>query len=114
MPYRRVATYGSDKPDLRCGMEMATVAGVHRDRFRSVSRCDGRRRRCARVRRLERGEILAPRLDGLAEQARPFGATGLVWAASRNRWSEPGAQGGGEAAIRQALDTAGAGPATCC
>jgi aspartyl-tRNA synthetase len=51
-------------------------------------------------------------LDELVEQAKQFGATGLVWARSaEGAVQSPALKAAGEPAIRRALDLAAAGPA---
>ena len=84
MPYAEaIAKYGSDKPDLRCGMEIAGSVGGVRASPRSASFRDAiaRRRRRPRVRRARRRRATRAReLDELVEQAKQLGAAGLVWA----------------------------------
>ena len=102
-PFRRmayaeaIATYGSDKPDLRPGMEIKDLSPAFADSTFSVFRnalAEGRRR--PRVCDPERREVLAPR----ARRARRAGETARsVWArlgarAGRDR-AELGAEGGG-------------------
>ena len=113
MPYAdAIAKYGSDKPDLRCGMEIGDLSAAFAETgfvpFRDAMAAGGGVRGLvvsggARYSRRE--------LDELAEQARQFGATGLVWARiAESVVQSPALKAAGEAAIRQALDTAGAGP----
>jgi aspartyl-tRNA synthetase len=118
-PFRRlpyadaIAKYGSDKPDLRVGMEITDVspafAGSGFSVFRSAIDAGGQVRGFAvpAAAKYSRRE-----LDEIVEQAKQLGASGLVWA----RRSEAAVQSSalkaaGEDAIRQALDLAGAGPA---
>jgi len=116
-PFRRlpyadaIAQYGSDKPDLRCGMEIQDVSDPFRPSsfslFRSAIDSSGEVRGFvipggARYSRRE--------LDELAEQAKGAGAPGLVWA----RWSDgtvqsPALKAAGEETIRGALQLAGCG-----
>jgi aspartyl-tRNA synthetase len=117
-PFRRLpyseamAKYGSDKPDLRCGMEIADLSVAFQESpfppFRAALDAGG----------AVRGFVIAGaakysrrELDELGEQAKQFGAGGLVWA----RWAEgapqsPAMKTAGEEAIRAALQTAGCGP----
>jgi aspartyl-tRNA synthetase len=113
LPYAdAIATYGSDKPDLRCGMEIRDLSPAFTDSafsvFRTALGAGGEVRGFAipGAARYSRREI-----DALVEQAKQFGATGLVWA----RAAEAGVQSSalkaaGEAPIRRALERAGAGP----
>ena len=81
MPYAEaVARYGSDKPDLRCGMELHDVSAVYADAsfkvFRSVVETDGV------VRALVvpgAGRWARHKLDQLVGEAISLGAKGLVW-----------------------------------
>jgi aspartyl-tRNA synthetase len=114
LPYAEaIAKYGSDKPDLRCGMEISDLSAPFRESpfppFRTALDAGGEVRGfvlpgAARYSRRE--------LDELGEQAKQLGAAGLVWA----RWSEgavqsPALKSAGEEAIRAALQAASCGPA---
>jgi len=114
LPYANaISKYGSDKPDLRCGMEIVTVSDAFRessfDVFRRAIDEGGEVRGfvvpgAARYSRRE--------LDEVVEQAKQLGAAGLVWArAVEGTITSPALKFAGEAAIRRALDTAKAGPA---
>ena len=82
LPYAEaIAKYGSDKPDLRCGMEIVGLAAAFAESafavFRERSRAGGEVRGfvvpgAAKYSRRE--------LDELVEQAKQLGAAGLVWA----------------------------------
>ncbi|MEO8075522.1 MAG: aspartate--tRNA ligase [Acidobacteriota bacterium] len=113
LPYAEaMAKYGSDKPDLRCGMQItdlsAAFAASEFALFRNAV--------------AERGEVRGfavpgaakysrRQLDELVEQARQLGSSGLVWArAAEGAVQSSAIKAAGEGAIRQALDLAGAGP----
>jgi aspartyl-tRNA synthetase len=113
LPYAEaIAKYGSDKPDLRCGMEIADLSGAFRESafppFRTALDGGGE----------VRGFVIPGaagysrrELDELAEQAKQFGAAGLVWA----RWADgapqsPAMKTAGEEAIRAALQAAACAP----
>jgi aspartyl-tRNA synthetase len=113
LPYSEaIAKYGSDKPDLRCGMEITDVSAPFATSsfsvFRDAIAAGGVVRGfvvpgAARYSRRE--------LDEIAEQAKQLGAAGVVWA----RHGEHGVQSAalkaaGEEAIRAALESAGARP----
>jgi aspartyl-tRNA synthetase len=113
LPYAEaIAKYGSDKPDVRCGMEIGELSAAFRESpfppFRAALDSGGEVRGfvipgAARYSRRE--------LDELGEQAKQLGG-GLVWA----RWADGAAQSpalktAGEDAIRAALEAAGCGPA---
>jgi aspartyl-tRNA synthetase len=113
LPYAEaIAKYGSDKPDLRCGMEIkdvsAAFAASEFSVFRSAISSGGEVRGfvvpgAAKYSRRE--------LDEAVEQAKQLGATGLVWARRADAAVQSSAlKAAGEDAIRQALDVAGAGP----
>jgi aspartyl-tRNA synthetase len=117
MPYSEaIARYGSDKPDLRFGMEIQDLGSLFTESpfgiFREAIAHGGTVRGfvipgAARYSRRE--------LDELSEQAKQAGAAGLVWA----RYASGGAEGAasvqssakaiGEEGIRRALEAAGAG-----
>jgi aspartyl-tRNA synthetase len=112
LPYAdAIATYGSDKPDLRPGMPIADLSAPFRESaftaFRSAIEAGGEVRGfvvpgAARYSRRE--------LDELVEQAKQLGAAGLLWA----RWPEGAVQSSalkaaGEESLRAALELAGCG-----
>jgi len=113
LPYAEaIAKYGSDKPDLRCAMEISDLSAPFRASsfaaFRSTIEGGGEVRGFvvpggARYSRRE--------LDDLVEQAKGAGASGLVWA----RWPEGTVQSSalkaaGEETLRAALGAASCGP----
>ncbi|MGH9240532.1 MAG: aspartate--tRNA ligase [Vicinamibacterales bacterium] len=82
MPYAEaIARYGSDKPDLRCGMAIEDLREFFRESSFRVFReivANGGTVRGFVVRNASgysRSEV-----DGLVDQAKGLGATGLVWA----------------------------------
>ncbi len=106
LPMRRLAydeaieRYGSDKPDLRFGLELSELTDVFRasefKAFRGAIE-DG-----ARVRGLNAGarEMSRSDLDGLVEEAQELGAKGLVWAVVEDGgWRSPVAKFLSEAEI---------------
>ena len=112
LPYAEaIAKYGSDKPDLRAGMEINDVSGVFAEStftvFRDVVQGGGAVRGFvvkggARYSRKD--------LDDLTAQAKQLGATGLVWARNADGVIQSSAlKAAGEETIRRALETAGAG-----
>jgi aspartyl-tRNA synthetase len=114
MPYAdAIARYGSDKPDLRCGMEISDLSAAFAEStfavFRTAIEAGGEVRGfvvpgAARYSRRE--------LDELIEQAKQLGAAGLVWARSNEgAVQSPALKAAGEDAIRRALEIAKAGPA---
>jgi aspartyl-tRNA synthetase len=116
-PFRRLsyadamAKYGSDKPDLRFGLEIVDVSDVWREAafnaFREIVGRGGVVRAlvipgAARYARSE--------LDALVDQAKQLGAVGILWA----RTGEGGAvntnvKAAGEAALKGSMAAAGAG-----
>jgi aspartyl-tRNA synthetase len=114
LPIRRIgyaeaiARYGSDKPDLRCGMEIHDLSDVFRDsEFRVFKQivADGGVVRGFAVK--GGNEYSRSRLDTLVDQAKALGFTGLIWV----RPGEPplsSVKALGEAVLRPALDRVGA------
>ena len=113
MPYAEaIAKYGSDKPDLRVGMEIGDLSAAFSASnfavFRQVIDAGGEVRGfvipgAAKYSRRE--------LDEIVEQAKQLGASGLVWArAQEGAVQSPALKAAGEDGIRQALAIAGAGP----
>jgi aspartyl-tRNA synthetase len=86
LPIRRmsyadaIANYGSDKPDLRCGLEIHDLSDVFRDSefrvFKQIVAEGGSVRGFAVPggNRYSRNQ-----LDGLVDQAKAIGFTGLIW-----------------------------------
>jgi aspartyl-tRNA synthetase len=114
LPYSQaIAKYGSDKPDLRAGMEIRDVSAAFEHSgfslFRDVIASGGEVRGFV----LPGGARYSRReLDELVEQARQFGASGLVWArAPQGTIQSPALKAAGEEAIRRALEMAGAASA---
>jgi aspartyl-tRNA synthetase len=112
LPYAdAIAKYGSDKPDLRAGMEISDLSAPFRESsfgvFRGAIEAGGQVRGfvvpgAARYSRRE--------LDELVEQAKQLGGSGLVWA----RWPEGAPQSSalkaaGEDVLRHALELSGCG-----
>ena len=110
MPYAEaIARYGSDKPDLRCGMEIAELSSLFRDSefrvFRQIVAEGGVIRGFAVPggNRYTRSQI-----DALVDQAKQIGFGGLIWV----RPGEPpvsSVKAIGESLLRAALDAAAAG-----
>jgi aspartyl-tRNA synthetase len=113
MPYAEaISKYGSDKPDLRFGMEIRGLSEAFADSAFSVFRNaidaggDVRGFVVPGAARYSRRE-----LDELIEQAKQLGASGLVWArAPEGTVQSPALKAAGETALRRALEIAGAGP----
>jgi aspartyl-tRNA synthetase len=112
LPYAEaIAKYGSDKPDLRCGMELIGLADAFRESsfppFRNALDAGGD----------VRGFVIPgaakysrSQLDELGDLAKQFGATGLVWARRPEGTPQsPALKTAGEEPIRAALDAAGCG-----
>jgi aspartyl-tRNA synthetase len=110
MPYSEaMARYGSDKPDLRCGLEIHELSDVFREsEFRVFKQivADGGVVRGLAVpggNRYSRSQ-----LDALVDQAKQMGFTGLIWV----RPGEPplcSVKALSEATLRPALDRVKAG-----
>jgi aspartyl-tRNA synthetase len=114
MPYSEaIARFGSDKPDLRPGMELKALsepfAASSFSVFKSAIEAGGEVRGLvvpngARYSRKD--------LDNLIEEAKQLGAAGLVWARqTEGAVQSPALKAAGEDTIRRALELAGAGPA---
>jgi aspartyl-tRNA synthetase len=111
MPYAEaIARYGSDKPDLRCGMPIQDLREFFRDSsfrvFRDIVANSGTVRGFV-VRNASgysRSEV-----DGIVDQAKALGATGLVWARRLDDGSITSSimKAMGEDAVNRLLDAAG-------
>ena len=114
LPYAEaMAKYGSDKPDLRCGMEIADLSAAFATSeftlFRDAIAAGGEVRGFAvpGAAKYSRRE-----LDELVAQTKQFGGSGLVWARAADAAVQSSAlKAAGEDAIRRALELAGAKPA---
>jgi aspartyl-tRNA synthetase len=109
MPYAEaIARYGSDKPDLRPGMEIHDLSDGFRDsEFRVFKQivADGGVVRGFSVR--GGNKYSRSQLDVIVDQAKQMGFTGLIWV----RPGEPplsSVKALGEATLRPALDRVGA------
>jgi aspartyl-tRNA synthetase len=113
LPYSEaIAKYGSDKPDLRCGMELVGLADAFKESafppFRNALDAGG----------VVRGFVIPgaakysrSQLDELGDLAKQFGASGLVWARRPEGTPQsPALKTAGEEAIRAALAAAACGP----
>jgi aspartyl-tRNA synthetase len=110
MPYAEaIAKYGADKPDLRFGLEIQDFGPLFAESpfgiFREAVEHGGTVRGfvipgAAKFSRRE--------LDELGEQAKQFGAAGLVWARSGGTGVQSSAKAIGEDGIRGVLTASGA------
>ena len=111
MPYAEaIAKYGSDKPDLRCGMPIQDIREFFRESsfrvFREIVAKGGTVRGFV-VRNA--GAYSRSEVDGLVDQAKALGATGLIWARRLEDGSITSSimKAMGEDAVRQMLDLTG-------
>jgi aspartyl-tRNA synthetase len=112
MPYSEaIATYGSDKPDLRPGMEIQDLSAPFADSTFSVFKDTVASGGEVRGFVVKGGAKYSRKdLDELVELAKQQGASGLVWARNAAGAIQSSAlKAAGEATIQQVLSTAGAG-----
>jgi aspartyl-tRNA synthetase len=105
-----IAQYGSDKPDLRCGMPIQDLREFFRESgfrvFKEIVAGGGTVRGFVVP---KAGGYSRSEVDGIVDQAKALGATGLIWA----RRSEDGTvtssimKALGEESVRQVLDLTG-------
>ena len=115
-PFRRLpyaeamAKYGSDKPDLRFGLEIVDVSSVWADApfnaFREIVAKGGAVRAliipgAARYSRSE--------LDALVDQAKQLGAVGILWARKVDSGINTNVKAAGEGKLLESMAAAGAG-----
>jgi aspartyl-tRNA synthetase len=113
MPYSEaIARYGSDKPDLRCGMEIQDLRELFRESsFRVFKEVVGGGGTVRGFVIKNAGAYSRSEVDGIVDQAKQLGAAGLIWA----RRAEDGAitssimKALGEPEVRRMLDAASAG-----
>ena len=109
-----IATYGSDKPDLRPGMPIQDLREFFREStfrvFRDIVAGGGTVRGFVIP---NAGTYSRSEVDGIVDQAKALGATGLVWARRSGDGSITSSilKAMGEDGIRRLLDAAGAGRA---
>jgi aspartyl-tRNA synthetase len=109
MPYAEaIARYGSDKPDLRCGLEIHDLSELFRESEFRVFKQKVAEGETVRGFVVPGGnKYTRSQLDVLVDQAKQMGFTGLIWV----RPGQPplsSVKALGEAALRPALDRAGA------
>ena len=120
VPFRRlpyaeaIARYGSDKPDLRCGMPIEDLSTAFADSsfevFRRVIASGG----CVRGFAVAGGGRAARReLDEWVELAKQLGSSGLTWVRTAQDGSLQSSvlKAAGDAPLRRALEAVGAGAA---
>ncbi len=113
LPYAEaIAKYGSDKPDLRCGMPIGDVSDAFRESnfgvFRTAIESGGEVRGFVVP---GAGRYSRRELDEVVEQAKQLGAAGLVWARVVDGTVTSSAlKAAGEETIRRALEMSGATP----
>ena len=110
MPYAEaIAKYGADKPDLRFGLEIQDFGPLFAESpfgiFREAVEHGGTVRGFVipGAAKFSRREV-----DELVEQAKQFGAAGLVWARYTAEGVQSSAKAIGEEGIRRVLEAAGA------
>ena len=111
MPYAEaMAKYGSDKPDLRCGMPIQDMREFFRESsfrvFREIVAQGGTVRGFVVP---NAGAYSRSEVDGIVDQAKALGATGLIWARRLEDGSVTSSimKAMGEEAVRQMLDLTG-------
>ncbi len=75
-----IARYGSDKPDLRFGLELADCSDLFRDGAVRIFAPAVAQRGAVKALTVPGAGFSRKELDDLVEQARALGAPGLVWA----------------------------------
>jgi aspartyl-tRNA synthetase len=111
LPYAEaLAKYGSDKPDLRFGLEIVDVSHVWAEAafnaFRSIVAKGGVVRALVipGAARYSRSE-----LDALVDQAKALGAVGILWARKVEGAINTNVKAAGETTLMQAMEAAGCG-----
>jgi aspartyl-tRNA synthetase len=105
-----IAKYGSDKPDLRCGMPIQDLREFFRESsfrvFREIVASGGTVRGFVIP---KAGGYSRSEVDGIVDQAKAMGATGLVWARRADDGTVTSSilKALGEESVRGLLDVAG-------
>ena len=111
MPYAEaIATYGSDKPDLRCGMPIQDFREFFRESsFRVFKEIVGSGGTVRGFVVPEAGGYSRSEVDAIVDQAKAMGATGLVWARRADDGTVTSSimKALGEQSVRGLLDIAG-------
>jgi len=111
MPYAEaIATYGSDKPDLRCGMPIQDFREFFRESsFRVFKEIVGSGGTVRGFVVPEAGGYSRSEVDAIVDQAKAMGATGLVWARRADDGTVTSSimKALGEESVRGLLDIAG-------
>ncbi|MPY88063.1 MAG: aspartate--tRNA ligase [Luteitalea sp.] len=115
LPFRRmsydeaIARYGSDKPDLRCGMPIEDLSALFADTTFAPFR------EALAARGVVRGLVVPgaaswsrKQVDDLVAEAQGLGAQGLIWARLSDGEIKTNARAVGESELRAALAAAGA------
>jgi aspartyl-tRNA synthetase len=112
LPYAdAIAKYGSDKPDLRFGLELHTLSDAFTETpfaiFRDTIESGGEVRGFVvpGAAKYSRREV-----DEIVEQAKQIGFAGLVWARAPEGSIQTNTKPIGDVSLRKALDLAKAGP----
>jgi aspartyl-tRNA synthetase len=113
MPYAEaMARYGSDKPDLRPGMEIQDIRELFRESsFRVFKEIVGGGGTVRGFVIKNAGGYSRSEVDGLVDQAKQLGAAGLIWArrADDGTITSSITKALGDEGVRQMLDATGAG-----
>ncbi len=105
-----IAKYGSDKPDLRCGMPIQDLREFFRESsfrvFKEIVASSGTVRGFVVP---KAGGYSRSEVDGIVDQAKAMGATGLVWARRADDGTVTSSimKALGEESVRGVLDLAG-------
>jgi len=99
--------YGSDKPDVRFGMELAELTDVF-----AATEFKAFQAPCVKgIRLAGGGQLSRSRLDALTDQAKRFGAKGLVWLrVGEGSWDSPVAKFLSEEELKSVSTRLGAEP----
>jgi aspartyl-tRNA synthetase len=115
-PFRRipyaeaVARYGTDKPDLRFGLEIQDVSPVWAEAKFNAFRDAVTKGGAVRALAVPGGARWArSELDALVEQAKQLGAAGIVWARRTEAGLNTNVKAAGETELQRAMELTGIG-----